>query len=215
MIKINRVIKILIISDIVFLTGFGLIAPVFALFIAQKITFDDPGEAAKVTGFAMAIYWSLKSILNIPVGRYLDSRKGEKDDLLAIIFGYFLSSLSAFGYLFAKKPTDIYFLKAIFAIAMALNIPSWTAVFTRHIDKGKEALEWAIRSTAIGVGTGISGAIGGIIVKYFGFNILFILVGSLALLSCFLPLFIWHQISKRKEKVPPPIIKSPFLEKHD
>lgn len=198
--SINKVIKVLIVSDILLLTGFGFIAPIFAIFIAQRITVGDTAEAAKVAGFAMAIYWGVKSILQIPFGKYLDKNHGEKDDLYFVIIGNILAGLAAFGYIFSSLPWHIYLLKGVYSLGMAMNIPGWTAIFTRHIDKGKEAFEWATRSTFIGIGAGASGALGGIIASQFGFNVLFAGVGVFVLASAFLPLLIYKDITP-KDKV--------------
>jgi MFS family permease len=192
--SINKVIKIMIASDIALLTGFGFIAPIFAIFIAQRIIIGDIGEAARVAGFAAAIYFVIKSFFMIPFGKYLDKNHGEKDDLYFVIIGNILAAGAVFGYIFSSLPWHIYALGGLYSFGMAMNIPGWTAIFTRHIDKGKEAFEWATRATVIGIGTGISGALGGIIADTLGFNVLFIGVGIFALVSAFLPILIYKDL---------------------
>jgi len=199
---INKVIKVLISSDVLLITGFGFIAPIFAIFIAQRITLGDMTEAVKIAGFSMAIYWGVKSILQIPIGKYLDKNHGEKDDLYFVMIGNSLAALAAFGYIFSSSAWHIYLLQGIYSLGMAMNIPGWTAIFTRHIDKGQVAFEWATRSTFIGIGAGAAGALGGIIASSFGFNILFVGVGIFALLSALLPLSILKTITP-KDKISP------------
>ena len=192
--SINKVIKVMIASDVALLTGFGFIVPIFAIFIAQKIIVGDMGEAAMVAGFAAAIYFGVRSLFMIPFGKYLDKNHGEKDDLYFVIIGNILAAGAVFGYIFSSLPWHIYALGGLYSLGMAMNIPGWTAIFTRHIDKGKEAFEWATRATIIGIGTGISGALGGIIANVFGFNVLFIGVGVFVLISAFLPFLIYKDI---------------------
>ena len=199
--SINKIIKILTFSDVLLLTGFGFIAPIFAIFINEKITFGNPAEAAKVAGFAMAIYWGFKSLIQIPIGNYLDKNHGERDDIIFVILGNIIAAFSVFAYIFSSTPFHIYLIQVFYAIGMAMNIPGWTAIFTRHIDKGKEAFEWATRSTVIGLGAGISGALGGLFVAQFGFNSLFIIVGIFVLLSALLLFIILWEISPRDKKV--------------
>ncbi len=198
--SINKVIKILIASDVALLTGFGFIAPIFAIFIAQRITVGDIAEAAKIAGFAMAVYWGVKSVLQIPFGKYLDKNHGEKDDLYFVVIGNVLAALSVFGYLFASLPWHIYTLNALYSLGMAMNIPGWTAIFSRHLDKGQEAFEWATRSTAVGIGAGAASALGGIIASALGFNILFISVGIFVLASAFLPLLVYKNLVPKDKK---------------
>ncbi len=200
--SINKVIKVMIASDVALLTGFGFIVPIFAIFITQRITVGDIGEAAKVAGFAMAIYWGVKSIFMIPFGKYLDKNHGEKDDLYFVIIGNILAAVAVFGYIFSSLSWHIYVLQGLYSLGMAMNIPGWTAIFTRHIDKGKEAFEWSTRSTFIGIGAAASGALGGIVAAKFGFNILFIGVGIFVLISAFLPFLIYKDIYPKDRTLP-------------
>ena len=199
---INKVIKTMIASDVALLTGFGFITPIFAIFITQRITAGNPIVAAEIAGFTMGIYWGVKSILQIPLGRYLDKVKGERDDLWFIVVGNILAAIAVFGYIFSHLPWHIYLCQGIYAVGMAMNIPGWSAIFTRHIDKGKEAFEWSTRSTFIGIGAAVSGTLGGIIAAKFGFNILFIGVGIFALASALLPFLIYKDIFPRDHFLP-------------
>ena len=99
-------------------------------------------------------------------------------------------------------PWHIYVLQAIYGLGMAMNIAGWPAIFTRHIDKGREAFEWSTRSTLVGVGAGISGALGGIIITEFGFEILFISIGIFGLIGAFLPILIWNDVISIKRIKP-------------
>ena len=214
--SINKVIKVLIASDVALLTGFGFITPIFAIFVAQRITVGDTAEAARVAGFAMAIYWGVKSLLQIPLGKYLDKTHGEKDDLYFVIIGNILAAGAVFGYIFSSLPWHIYALKGLYSLGMAMNIPGWTAIFTRHIDKGQEAFEWATRSTVIGIGAGAAGALGGIIASQLGFNFLFIGVGIFVLVSAFLPFLVYKQLAPKDKSPRIPQVKSvqePYLPK--
>jgi MFS family permease len=192
----NAVIKYLILSDFVFWSGWGFLAPIFAVFVVEKIQ----GGSLAVVGLASGIYWVLTSLLRIPVSILLDSRKGEEDDFWFLFFGLVLSSLVPFGYLMAKYPFHIYLLQTLQAVAMAMAFSGWTAIFTRHIDQGKEATEWGLDATFVGLGIGISGILGGLIANSFGFQAVFVLVGILGLLSALLLLGILKLISPRSLK---------------
>ena len=209
--SVNRVIKILIFSDFVLNSAWGLLGPIFAIFIVQKIALGNTTEGAKIAGFASLTYWIVKSILQIPIGGYLDKNHGEKDDFWFMVCGTFIAGLTTFGYLIVSRPWHIYILQVLYAIGMAMVTPSWSAIFTRHIDKGKEAFEWSLRSTSLGFGAGIAGAVGGILVALFGFKIIFILVGILTIISAFLLLAIHKEISPRDRLFPRfPPFRTPF-----
>jgi len=188
--KINNVVKYLVLSDLIFFAGWGLITPIFAIFIVNSIQ----GGSILVVGIASSIYWILTSILRIPFGIFLDNHKGEKDDYFFLVAGLFIASLIPFGYIFSKLPWHIYILQAIYGIGLAMSFSGWSAIFTRHIDKGKEATEWGLDATSVGIGTGISAVIGGWAVTQFGFNPVFIVVGILGLIGVALLLGIRNNI---------------------
>lgn len=188
--ELNKVIKYLILSDLVFYTGWGLVTPIFAIFIVNNIQ----GGTILVASIASAIFWILKSILRIPFGIFLDSHKGEGDDYFFVVIGLLIASLIPFGYIFANLPWNIYVLQAIYAIGMAMSLSGWSAIFTRHIDKGKESTEWGVSATAYGIGAGVAAVVGGWAVTQFGFNPVFIIVGIMGLIGVALLLFIKKQI---------------------
>ena len=196
-IKLNKIIRILILSDMALLSGFGFMAPIFAVFLTSRIQ----GGNVKVAGYAAAIYWIVYSLVVIPVSKYLDRNHGEKDDLLSIIIGDLLAAFVVFAYLFSYLPWHIYVLQIIYAIGMAMNAPGYNAIFTRHINKGKEAFSWSVRSSLIGLGAGVTGALGGIIADRFGFNVLFIAVGTFVILSALLPLAILKEVNSKNKEV--------------
>lgn len=196
--SINKVIKILILSDVALLAGLGFVAPIFAIFLTEKIE----GGNMEVAGFAAAIYWIVHSLVMIPFGKYLDKKRGEKDDLWFIIIGNLLAALAVFGYLFSRLPWHIYVLQFIYGMGMGMNMPGYTAIFTRHIDKGREAFDWSVRGALVGIGAGVAGGLGGVIAQNFGFNMLFLGVAGFIIVSAFLPLLISKEMKARDGKVP-------------
>ena len=178
-IKINRIIKYLVISDLFLWTGWGLVTPIFAVFIVEKIE----GGTIFVVGMAAAIYWIVKSFLRIPIGLFLDTCPGEKDDFWFLVIGLFVTASVPFGFIYASSPFQIYLLQALYGIGMAMSLSGWSAIFTRHIDKGREATDWGVDATLIGLGTGIAGAVGGWAVVHFGFESVFAAVGIFGVIS--------------------------------
>jgi len=90
---------------------------------------------------------------------------------------------------------------------MGMNVPGYSAIFTRHIDKDQEAFDWSVRTALIGLGSGASGALGGIIANRFGFNTLFIGVTIFILVSAALPILILKKVSSKDGKVSRPPVR--------
>lgn len=189
---VNKIVKYLILSDVAFWTGWGILAPVFAIFIVQKIQ----GGSALVVGIASAVYWLTKSVLMVPIGISLDSKPSERDDFWALFFGTIIASLVPLGYIFAVLPWHIYLLQAIYGLGLAMLLSGWLALFTRHIDKGKEATEWSLESTAIGLGIGLASVVGGGLVTYFDFNLVFLLAAVFGLSGAVVILSLKDKIEK-------------------
>lgn len=193
---LSKVVKILVLSDLLLMFGWGLIFPILAIFVTDHIEGGD----ATVVGIAFGIYWILKSILQIPIGGYLDKNHGDKDDFYFLVIGTFLSSLTAFGFIFSSQPWHIYLLQVVNAVGAAMALPAWSGIFTRHIGAGKEAQSWALDSSALGLGAGIAGVVGGITAESFGFVPLFIMVGILGIFSSLVTFLIQGDLTGKKEK---------------
>ncbi|HEX9804367.1 MAG TPA: MFS transporter [Candidatus Dojkabacteria bacterium] len=178
-VNINFVIQFLTYSDIMMLSGWGLITPILAVFISDKIDGADVG----VAGIATTIYFITKSVLQIPVARYIDKRKGEHDDYWIMIIGSILISAAAFMYIFATQIWQVYAIQAIYGIGSALSYPTWLAIFTRHIDKNHEGFEWSMYYTTIDLGSAFAAGLGGLIAVRFGYQQLFLAVGVLSVIG--------------------------------
>ncbi len=183
---VNKVVQIYIYWDLAINSAWGLLGPVFAIFLLQNIAVGNLADGAKIAGFATLFYWITKAILQIPIGMYLDKNHGEIDDFWFYIIGTVITGLVPFGFLFSHFPWHIYLLEIIHAIGMSMVIPSSYAIFVRHVDKGKEAYEGGLDSTLLGLGAGIAGAVGGIMAGYIGFQLIFILTGIFTLVAALL-----------------------------
>jgi len=164
--KINRVIRVLITTDILIYSAWGLVTPIFAVFIVDSINGGD----AQVAGMAAGIYWVIKSLLQFPIGKYLDTNDGERDDYWFLIAGTFLSAVTPLGFLFSSEPWHLYLIQAVYAVGMSMVIPAWGGIFTRHMDKGLEAETWGLESSSLGLGVGIAGFAGGFLATKFGYR---------------------------------------------
>jgi len=199
---INKVIRILITSDFLLQSGWGLIGPIFAIFLTKQIQ----GGSLEMVGFVAATYWIVKSITQPFIARYFDVKKGEKDDFNFLVTGMYLANLIPLGYIFSTHIWQIFLLESIRGLAMACVIPTWSAIFTRHIDQGREAFSWSIESTAIGFAAGLAGAFGGVLASILGFKTVFVLVSIFGLLSASTLLIIRQQIFPKDRfapKIPP------------
>lgn len=199
---INKVIRILISSDILLQSGWGLIGPIFAIFLTRQIQ----RGSLEMVGFVAATYWITKSVVQPFIAHHLDKNHGEKDDLLFLIIGMYVANLVPLGYIFASQPWHIFALESVRGLAMACVVPTWSGIFTRHIDKGKEAFSWSLESTGLGFAAGIAGAFGGILASLISFKVVFVMVSIFGLASSSILLLIRRHLFLKdhfKPGVPP------------
>ncbi len=210
--KVNKVIRAYIYWDFFINSAWGLLGPVFAIFVLQNIAVNNVAQGAVIVGFASLFYWITKSILQLPIGNYLDKNHGEIDDFWFFVIGTLITGIVPFGFLLATQAWHIYLLEIFHAIGMAMVIPSSYAIFIRHTDKGREAYESGLDSTLMGVGAGITGAIGGIMAGYVGFEWIFILTGVFSLVSV---IFVFLVRGDMLPKVPGNIHEFPIQKEHE
>lgn len=91
----NRTIKLLMISDIFVLTGFGLISPILAIFIKDNLI----GGTIFAAGLASTLFLITKSVIQLPFSRYVDKHDDTKRWL---ILGTLFISIVPFIYIFSN-----------------------------------------------------------------------------------------------------------------
>ena len=175
-IKINRLVKYFILSDLVLLAGLGIVAPIFSIFVVESI----PGATLVTIGIAQAIYWILKSIIQIPLANFLDRTPGERDDFYILIVGLTITAFTLFSFAFVRTIAGIYFVEAFHAVGLAFYVVAWQTIFSKHLDRDRISFDWALDSTAVGVSSGVSGLLGGIIANWYGFTPVFVVGGILS-----------------------------------
>jgi len=194
-IKLNKIVKYLIYSDLVFYTGWGLISPIFAVFILKSII----GGSALVVGIAASINMIVRSIFRIPFGMCTD--KNNRTAFAFMFWGLLLTAFIPIGYFYSSHAWHIYALQAILGMSLAMSTAGWTTIFSRHLDKGKESTEWGIDAVAAaGIGPGIAAAVGGVAVTYFSFKAVFLASSIIGLIGASILLAVKAECIKSKMK---------------
>jgi len=188
--KLNKVIKYLIYSDLIFYTGWGLISPIFAIFIIDSIV----GGTVFVVGLSAAVNLIFRSLLRVPFGIYAD--KSQRKAYYFMVFGLLVSALIPLGYIISSSPWHLYVLQALLGASLAMSTAGWTGVFAKYMDRGKESTEWGIDAVAVGIGPGIAGAVGGLAVTYFSFSWVFAAVTLIGLAGVIILFFIKKDVLK-------------------
>ena len=198
--SINPIIRGMIFSDFFILSAFSIYGPIFAIFIVGQIH----GGSAETVGLATASYWIVRSALQLPISKALDRLGSDRVDFTALIVGSFLFSIVPFLFIFATEPWHIYVLQAIYGVGDSLAASTYLSVFSHHLDRKRENLEWGTRSVLVGIGTSIAAIGGGFLADHYGFNLIFILTGTLAIFGSCLLIYARHSdiLAQHPEHLP-------------
>ncbi len=203
--KLNQVILVIIFAQFVFTVAANLSVPFFALFVVQDI-----GAAAAAGGFASAIYWVVKSVLQLPLARWIDKNHGEIDDYYSLLIGLTVTITGLFLFYFARELWHIFAIQALIGVGDAFVVPPLYAIFSRHLDHDSEGFEWAVQSSfSVGAGSALGGTLSGLLVATLGIRPLFLINGTLMLVGLVILLFLKPYI---RPKVPTPVGGRVFLE---
>jgi len=192
----NSLIKILTYSDLLIISGWGLVNPIFAVFLSTKIKNGN----LELVGLAVAVFLITKSFLQIPVARFIDKVKGELDDMVLMAIGTCIISLVPFLYAQVFTAIQVLLLQVLYGLGYALVTPGWLAIFTRHVDRHQEAQEWSMYNSMTSLGAALAGALGGFFAEKFGFQLLFIVVGIICIAGTSLLYFVYQDIRQEEKE---------------
>lgn len=179
---INRVIRYLIAYDFVLNFAFGLLSPIFAVYVLNTVA----GSTLKVIGTATACYWLARILSTVPLSRFMDRTDGERDEFYFVIFGTFAIATVPIMLIFAREAWHVYLIQFIFGLSNSMAVPGWRILFTDHIDRGKTGYEWSLEDIGVGIAVGSSAYLGSLLADTFGFKPVLILLSGLGYASALL-----------------------------
>lgn len=189
--KVNKIVLTMVYSDFLLISAAGFLSPIVAVFLTQQIE----GATIATVGFATTVFWVVKSALQVPISRAVDAKRGERDDFQYMIIGSVIASaVPLLYYFFAREVWHVFAFETLNGIGHALMVPTYLAIFTRHIDKHQESQEWTLHSNAVGLGYATAAALGGVLAERFGFRVVFLLVSAVMFLGTVVLLLIKDEI---------------------
>ena len=155
----------------------GMFGPIYAIYV-QKI-----GGDILATGTSWAIFMIISGIGILLMGRIQDKIKKEKP---IIILGTALTSLAYLGYFFVSNVYQLFFVQALLGLSMVIRTPAYDSFYTRYLEKGKFASQWAAWEGLWYTTAGVAAIIGAFLVKMFSFKTLFLVMFLTSLIGLFL-----------------------------
>ncbi len=176
--KVDPVVRAFIISETFFWSGQNMLAPIFGIFIIEQVA----GGSVEAAGMAVTAYMIARIFSELIVGKTLAGTHDKKKFWFSIV-GIVVVALLYYLFIFVNTVMGVYLLQALLGIAFGIVSPAKYALFSEHLDKGKESTEWGIYDAAIFSGMALTAMMGGFITQLYGFDVLFLLSSALILIG--------------------------------
>lgn len=171
---LNRKVRALLLADVTWFFGEGMLGPLFAVF-AQRI-----GGNVLDISWAWAAYLICAGIFIAYIGAVSDRKISRKKLIFA---GYVLNAALTFCYLFVNSVFTLLLLEVGLGLAAALATPTWDALYSQYQDKNERGFTWGMADGLSEIFTGVAIVIGGMVVAYLSFDILFVIMGMIQVVS--------------------------------
>lgn len=193
----HKILRALILSDLFILGSFGLIQPIFAIYMLNNIS----GATVVAIGVATAVQLITKSILQIFVAKWTDDERGNRRELITLFTGSVVMSLVPLGFIFSSNITHVFLLQFFYGIGSALVYPGWVVVFMRYTRDEKAGFEWSLYNTIISLGTAFAAFFGAYVAETYNFDYLFVGVSVLSFVGTGFIVYVFKHEFTREQKV--------------
>ncbi len=174
MVPLNQKTKILLWGSNIWYLGEGMLGPLFAVF-AQRIG----GNILDIT-WAWATYLAVTGVLTIWVGK-IAGKKIALEKLM--VAGFAVNALFTFGYLLVSSPFHLLLVQIGLGVAVALSSSPWAALYTDASEKDHSSYVWGLANGGYFLATALAVLIGGLIVTYLSFTVLFVTMGLIQVVA--------------------------------
>lgn len=167
---INPIVKAFVISECFLWSAWNFIIPIFAIFAINNIA----GGKIELAASGYSIHLVFRVIFELIFGKYL-ARSNDSKMLKIAIFGILMISTSYLGFIFTSTIPMFFFFYAIAGVGFGIVSPAKNTLFSTHLDKNKESIEWGVSDATVFIAIALAAALGGFIAGQYGFRVLFIL----------------------------------------
>lgn len=173
---LNPVVKAFIISETFVWSSWNSVTPIFSIFAATQIPQGNTEIAASV----FSVHLIVRIIFELLSGKYL-LQATETKKFLVTVSGIIFMTIAYLGFAKTQTVPPLYLFAAIAGFAFGIATPAKNSLFSTHLDKNKESLEWGIYDASAFMGMALAVSVGGFIANRYGFPLLFTMAAILNL----------------------------------
>jgi MFS family permease len=170
----NRSRHIYLITNALIMLSTFMLVPIYALFVTSL------GGTVLHASIIAATFYLTASIGALVFGRLIDKYN---HDRLFLMAGYLIISSGYLLLLFATSFWHLIFIQIYLGIADAIIYPAFDTLFARHLNRKEEHAEWAALESTRYLTMFVGASIGGVIVNWAGFNVLFVVMACICFAS--------------------------------
>ena len=185
----NRATRVLIITNALILLSAAMLGPFYAVFV-EKI-----GGDILEAGTAFGIFAFVAGIATLVSSRFADTVT--RDERI-LSLGYLLVGIGFFAYLFVGSVRELFLVQILIGLGEAIYAPAFDKLFSQHLTIMKMARQWGAWEANYYFMLGLGAVIGGMIINYFGFSVMFIIMGALSLTSSVYLYYLPKEVLKSK-----------------
>lgn len=177
--KLNRSLRILIMTNTILVFVFGLFVPFYAIFI------ENMGGNVATAGLTWALFMIVAGVLTLLFSRW-EMQVKEQELLLAT--GYIIRGVVFLSYAFMTSFSQLIITQVLWGIGMALGAPAFDSLYSSHTDKEDGIQQWGSWEGIAAIASGLAALVGGVLIQEFGFTAIFL---SMAIICFLLGVYIW------------------------
>jgi len=176
----NKLRKILLISDAFYILSGALMAPIYALYV-EKVGGDLLDAST-----TFALFMLTAGIVIYALGLWEDKSKHKRK---FVVLGYGLGVLGTLGYLFVNSIYFLFLVQIILGLSAAFKDPAYDELFSK-VSERHLAFFWGEWEALDYFSLGVGALFGGIIVTEFGFQALLFIMFLMAVFSFLVSMFL-------------------------
>ncbi len=166
--------KVLLITDSFVTLAFGLLGPIYAIFVE-----NIGGDILDASG-AWAAFLFATGIMTFFISRWEDHVK-HQEKIMAL--SYLILAIGVLGYLFVETSIHLFIVQIVLGVGQAFNNPTYNGLYSRLLDKGRYVSEWGLWDSMSCIVTSIAALIGGAVATFYGFKALFLIMFVFSIIS--------------------------------
>lgn len=169
----NRALRILLLTNGMVLLASAMLAPIYAVFVGEV------GGDLLDASFAYGVFAAAAGVASLVIGRVSD-RVNKK---AVVMLGYLLMGLGFLAYTQVDSVSELLLVQILIGIGEAIYSPAFDALYSAHLDHGKSGSEWGAWESLNYFSITIGAISGGLIVRHFSLDTMFLIMSLLAFLS--------------------------------